>query len=155
MQVYDLSADEPYTCNFITEVIAMACFIVPAAEAIITSIASKAIKSKEVKAETVTAACDDGIEVSVKIPFSRKLRWLSNLLWGGSVLLAFEHVWHGEVEPFFPFLTSAASAQGAVSMLREMATVGVTMAVLVTALWCVMLAVSAAIERKAAKQLER
>ena len=36
-------------------------------------------------------------------------------------------------------------------MLHEMATVGVTMALLVTAVWCVMLVVSSVIEKKAQK----
>jgi len=36
------------------------------------------------------------------------LGWLTNMLWGGSLLLAFEHVWHGEETPWFPFLTAAA-----------------------------------------------
>lgn len=25
------------------------------------------------------------------------MNWLNNMLWGGSALLAFEHVWHGSV----------------------------------------------------------
>ncbi len=43
-----------------------------------------------------------------KIALSRKLMWLANLLWGGALLLAYEHVWHGEVVPWFPFLTAAS-----------------------------------------------
>ena len=73
------------------------------------------------------------------------------MLWGGSALLAFEHVWHGEVVPWFPFLTAAADPADALEMLHEMATVGVTMTLLVTAVWLGMLGVSAAFERRANK----
>lgn len=132
----------------------MACFLVPAAEAVVTTIATKAIKSKEVKPETVKVQLDGGELVEAeKIPFSRKLGWLNNLLWGGSGLLAFEHVWHGEVVPWFPFLTAASNPADAAEMLREMSTAGVTMAVLVTAVWAGMLVVSSAIEKRAQKLL--
>lgn len=78
-------------------------------------------------------------EDSHKLPFSKKLSWLRNLLWGGTVLLAFEHFWHGEVVPYFPFLTAASNPQDAAEMLHEMATVGVTMTVAVTAVWGIMI----------------
>ena len=61
--------------------------------------------------------------------------WLSYLLWGGALLLAFEHVWHGEVVPWFPFLTAASNPADAAEMLHEMSTIGVSMAVIVTAVW--------------------
>jgi len=124
----------------------MACFLVPAAEAVVATIATKAIEKKEAAAMTV----GDGHapESSEKLLFSRKLKWLTNLLWGGSALLAFEHVWHGEVVPWFPFLTAAGNPEDAAEMLHEMATAGVTMAVLVTAIWLVMLGVSKSIEKR-------
>ena len=84
------------------------------------------------------------------LPFSRKLKWLTRLLWGGTVLLAYEHIWHGEVVPWFPFLTAAADPGDAAEMLHEMATTGVGMALLVTAIWCVMLAVARVIEKRPA-----
>lgn len=86
--------------------------------------------------------------IEEKIPFSRKLKWLSNMLWGDSVLLAFEHVWHGEVVPWFPFLTAAGNLQDLSAMLHEMSTIGVSMAALVLAVWVRMLAVSGAIEKE-------
>ena len=116
----------------------MACFLIPAAEAVITTVATKVIKSKE-KEETMKVSFSDGtIADATKIKFSTKLGWLNKLLWGGSALLAFEHVWHGEVVPFFPFLTAASSPQQFTAMLKEMATVGVTMALFVTFVWVVM-----------------
>ena len=124
----------------------MACFLVPAAEAVVATIATKVLEKKEANA----AAVDPGekTELSEKLPFSRKLKWLTNLLWGGSVLLAFEHIWHGEVVPWFPFLTAAGNPEDAAEMLHEMATAGVSMAVLVTVIWLVMLGVSRAIEKR-------
>ena len=71
------------------------------------------------------------------------------MLWGGSALLAFEHVWHGEIVPWFPFLTAASDPAEASVMISEMATVGVSMAALVTAVWGVMLLVTNAMEKKA------
>ncbi len=119
----------------------MACFIVPGTEAIVTTAITKVVEKKEKKEEKV-------------LPFSRKLRWLNNMLWGGTALLAFEHVWHGEVTPFFPFLTAAGNAQDAVQMLHEMATAGVGMAVVVTAVWVGMVAIASGVEKKAAKEAE-
>ena len=132
----------------------MACFLVPAAEAVVTTIATKVIKSKEGNPETVKVQLD-GAELieAEKIPFSRKLGWLNKLLWGGSALLAFEHVWHGEVVPWFPFLTAASNPADAAEMLHEMVTAGVAMAVLVTAVWAGMLVVSSVIEKRAKKAL--
>lgn len=104
----------------------MACFLVPTTEAIVTTVAAKLIRKHEASAPAADSAA---------IPFSEKLGWLNKLLWGGSALLAFEHVWHGEVTPFFPFLTAAADAADRAEMLHEMATSGVAMALLVTAVW--------------------
>ena len=120
----------------------MACFLVPTAEALVISAVNKVQSAKEKKQEPAKEE---------KIPFSRKLRWLTNLLWGGSFLLAFEHVWHGEVVPFFPFLTAASNPEDAAEMLHEMATAGVGMAVAVTVVWLLMLAGAAIIEKRAAK----
>ena len=120
----------------------MACFTVPAAEAIITTVAEKIIKSKEKKMELSGAVDTKNTSNtdSVKISFSTKLGWLNKMLWGGSALLAFEHVWHGEVVPVFPFLTAVKDGNAA-EMLHEMATTGVSMALLVTAVWGLMVGI--------------
>ena len=73
------------------------------------------------------------------------MNWLNYMLWGGAILLAFEHVWHGEVTPWFPFLTAMSDPQDASEMFHEMATVGVSMSVLVTGIWAVMCAAADAI----------
>lgn len=121
----------------------MACFTVPAAEAIITTVAEKVIKSKEKK--------NPQKEEKDKITFSTKMGWLNKMLWGGSALLAFEHVWHGEVIPTFPFLTAVKDGEAG-EMLHEMATAGVTMAVFVTVAWGIMVWVSNIIEKRAHKK---
>jgi hypothetical protein len=126
----------------------MACFLVPAAEAVITTVAAKVIETKEKEASVKISSSDGSVEEATKIPFSTKLGWLNKLLWGGSALLAFEHVWHGEVVPFFPFLTAVENGEVA-EMLAEMGSAGVMMAVLVTAVWVGMLAVSSVVEKRA------
>ena len=127
----------------------MACFIVPAAEAVISTIITKAVQKKEKSENTVFTAESTPERQKGRINFSRKLKWLNKMLWGGTALLAFEHVWHGEVTPWFPFLTAADSPAGIGEMFREMATVGTMMAVVVTAVWIGMVAVTGAIEKRA------
>ena len=123
----------------------MACFIVPATEAVVTTIVTKIVEMKEKDKLTETGT----VEVSEKkTGFSRKLKWLNGLLWGGSALLAFEHLWHGEITPFFPFLTAASNPADAAEMLHEMATSGVAMAALVTLVWGGMVLASTLIEKK-------
>ena len=116
----------------------MACFLVPATEAAVTTIAEHVVKGKEERANKEELTLSE----NSKTPFSHKLKWLNHMLWGGSALLAFEHIWHGEVTPWFPFLTAAGNPEDAMAMLHEMATTGVAMAVLVTAVWAGMVAVS-------------
>lgn len=123
----------------------MACFLVPTAEAVVTTLVTKAEEAKEQKAP---ARKKEDSSIAVKIPFSRKLHWLNRLLAGGAVLLAFEHLWHGEVVPWFPFLTAASDPADTAVMLHEMSTVGVTMAVLVTAVWGVMCVVADSMARR-------
>ena len=127
----------------------MACFLVPTGEAIVTTVLAKAFKSKE-NAEASDNNISEEVHEAVasKIPFSKKLSWLNNMLWGGSALLAFEHVWHGEVVPWFPFLTAMSTPESAAEMFHEMATNGVFMALLVTAVWGVMVGVSSVLEKK-------
>lgn len=114
----------------------MACFIVPATEAVVTTVAAKIIRKKGTHSN----------DTSLKL--SDRLDRLNGLLWGGSGLLAFEHLWHGEITPFFPFLTNAVNPSDRVQMLYEMSTSGVAMAVIVTAVWAVSVAVENAVLKK-------
>ena len=98
----------------------MACFLVPLAEGIAVSAVKKiALKGKK--------DCGSAIR--------EKIGSLEKMLYGGSFFLALEHVYHGEVVFYPPFLTAMKSPEETAEMLHEMATVGVAMAVFVTLVW--------------------
>ena len=104
----------------------MACFTVPLAEAVVISAVEK------------FALChaDDKGAVSSKIAsIKEKLSWLKKMLYGGSFLLAIEHLYHGEISLLPPFLTAMSTPEELPEVFHEMATVGVGMAVLVTSVW--------------------
>ena len=88
----------------------------------------------------------------VGLSLRKKLYLLSNFLFSVSILLVFEHFWHGEIVPFFPFLTGARSPEDTYTMLQEMSTVGVSMALLITVIWAIYCFV---LERKLQKEGER
>lgn len=118
----------------------MACFIVPAAEGLLVSAGKKLIESHEKKFGIKGGIC-----------LSENIGRLEKMLWGGSALLMFEHFWHGEITPFFPFLTAASSPAETTEMLKEMAASGTAMAALVTAVWiCMTLIITAFQGRKKA-----
>ena len=122
----------------------MACFLVSTAEAIVVTVAAKAAKNSEMKAESLKlekkAAAEEKHEK--KLPWSKKLMILAQLLWGGAFLLCFEHIWHGEVVPWFPFLPAMSDPGDTAEMLHEMSTIGVTMAIIVTVTWAIMMFVA-------------
>ena len=108
----------------------MACFIVPGTEAVVTTIMQKVV-SKE-RAE------------------KWKLSWLNTMLWGGVIVLAVEHIWHGEVVPWPPFLTAMGNPADVGPMLYEMATIGTVMAVVVTLAWIVLVVLASILPRRIA-----
>ena len=130
----------------------MACFIVPAAEAVVVKVIEKSARKKEQAAEHDHSEEQQTVE---KISLSTKLKWLSGMLWGGVVLLLFEHIWHGEIVPWFPFITAMSDAEDTMEMLKEMATVGVTMAVLVTAVWFVICKAADALMKRPVEELQK
>ena len=85
-------------------------------------------------------------------PFISKLGWLGKMMFGGSFLLAIEHVYHGEIIFTPPFLTAVKNGETA-DMLHEMATRGVAMAVLLGVVWVAMVGVSTMLERSKSKRL--
>ena len=117
----------------------MACFVVPLGEAVITTVVQKVVKKNEGKSV-------EKAKVKPGISWSKKLSWLNQMLWGGSILLALEHVWHGEVVPWPPFLTAMRNPSSIGPMVHEILTVGVAMAVTVTVVWAVIVMIA---ERKA------
>jgi len=92
----------------------MACFIVPMGAAIVTTAVSK------------------------KIPEECHVNWLNSMLWGGVAMLAVEHVSHGEVVPYPPFLTAGLS-----EVFPEMMRVGAPMTLAIFLVWMIMIAVVA------------
>ena len=135
----------------------MACFLVSTAEAIVVTTAAKIVKNKEMSAESVklekTAAAETKKEN--RLPWSKKLMILAYLLWGGAFLLCYEHIWHGEVVPWFPFLTAMNDPGDTAEMLHEMGTIGVTMAVIVTVTWAIMMFVADRIMERPDKEPEK
>ncbi|MEM2994703.1 MAG: hypothetical protein QXI91_01625 [Candidatus Bathyarchaeia archaeon] len=99
----------------------MACFIVPMAIAIITTTIQKTARNLAEKL---------------------KLGILNALLWGGVILLAVEHAWHGEITPYPPFLTAMANPTEIPVMLQEMATIGTAMSMATLAIWGTILTIT-------------
>ena len=108
----------------------MACFTAPLAGAIVAT-AVKSAKSADAHSN----------------PFVRRLGWLQKMLFGGSFLLAIEHVWHGEITWKFPFLTAVRDGNTA-EMMHEIATSGVAMAALIAIVWVGMVLVAEVAERR-------
>ena len=120
----------------------MACVLVSAAAAIGTAAAKYAVKHREKRIEFERAHSEENEPKEYKfgseVKWSKKLSYLELSLWSGAFVLAGEHVLHGEVAPFPPFLTAASEGAGAVrEMLAEMGTVGVTMLAAVVFAWAV------------------
>lgn len=119
----------------------MACFLVPMTEAVITTAVRKVMENKE-----------KSTGVKYNFDIVKKTDSLNKMLWGGSALLAFEHIWHGEITPFYPFLTAANDPESTSAMLHEMGTSGVAMAILVTGVWAVKTLLEVVREKKKASK---
>ena len=99
----------------------MSCFIVPMAQAIVTS-AYRKVNEKSI--ETADSA------------LKRQIPALEKMLWGGTVLLIVDHILNGELTWRYPFFT-ALEGGGFPVMLREMLTIGIPMSLTLTAVWAV------------------
>jgi len=111
----------------------MACFLAPMSEAIVMTVVQKIVDKKAKKT--------GGSGPENTSNWVRRLGWLNKMLWGGSMLLAFEHLWHGEIVPWPPFLTAMNNPADVGPMLHEIATVGTAMAMTVTVVWALMILV--------------
>ena len=111
----------------------MACFSAPLAAAVVTGVVRRVAAKSPEQPGTIS--------------WATKLGWLEKLFFGGCVLLAFEHVWHGEIIFKFPFLTGVRDGNTA-EVLHEIATVGSAMTVLIIAVWIGMLIVSSLIVKR-------
>ena len=115
----------------------MACFVVSAVAAIGVGAAKYVVKHHEKKNE-LTVSEPKEYKFGSEVKWSKKLAYLELMLWSGSFVLAGEHVLHGEVSPYPPFLTAAGEGPEAVSeMLTEMGTVGVVMLAALVATWAI------------------
>lgn len=123
----------------------MACFVAPAVEAAVVS-AVRHTHEKKVKNQLCSeqqvehlpqTECASVQNRTYSGYLMSKLQKLSTLLWGGSFLLLIEHIWHGEIVPWFPFFTAFKNPDGILPMMYEIATVGTAMAFTVTAAWLI------------------
>lgn len=108
----------------------MGCFLAPVAEAIVVTVAATVVKKQENKKldNSQTLTKEEAHKTS-----SRLFR-LTYLLYGGAILLLFEHIWHGEIVPWFPFFTAVDTGE-VPEMMAEIGTTGVFMAILCTLAW--------------------
>ncbi len=71
------------------------------------------------------------------------IQWLNAILWGAVLMLMVEHVAHGEITPYPPFLTV-----GILEVLPEMLSVGVPMTILSAGLWASLVTTNELVMRK-------
>lgn len=112
----------------------MACFVVSATVGIGVSVARHIVKHHEKKIE-LEGKTQLPEKFGSDIKWSQKLAYLELTLFSGSFLLAIEHILHGEVVPFPPFLTAASNPADLAEMLTEMGTVGVAMLAILLVAW--------------------
>lgn len=127
----------------------MACFTVPLAEAVILTVSKKILLKRN--ADKILNEANSAKIESIKA----KLGTLEKMLYGGSFLLAVEHFYHGELSFVPPFLTAMKTPEEIPVMLHEMVTVGVGMAVLVTAVWGIGLGISSLLKKSSGNSLAK
>lgn len=113
----------------------MACFLVPMAEAVITDLIIRKMGEGSARSEKSAETLFGYTPVTTFSVGTHEFKWLSQLLWGVSLILMLEHLWTGEVTLTFPFLTALSSPEDTMVMLDEIATNGVTTAVITTLIW--------------------
>ena len=121
----------------------MACFTVPLAEAVVLTVAKKIVFKHNADLVLDEAKMAKNHKIAV---VKEKLGILEKMLYGGSFLLAVEHLYHGEISLVPPFFTAMKNPAEIPGMLREMATVGVGMALLTTAFWAAGMGVAALVK---------
>ena len=114
----------------------MACFTVPFAEAVVLTAVKKIALRRNA----------DSVINEAEMAKSQKLGVLEKMLYGGSFLLAVEHLYHGEISLVPPFFTAMKNPSEIPEMLREMTTVGVGMALLTTAVWAAGIGIAALVK---------
>ncbi|MEX2750765.1 MAG: hypothetical protein Q6366_002655 [Candidatus Freyarchaeota archaeon] len=84
----------------------MACFLIPMGLGIITTLFRK------------------------MFPKNWHIDWLNAMLWGAVAMFALEHIAHGEIVPYPPFLTA-----GLPEVLPEMMSIGIPMSIFSVSAW--------------------
>jgi hypothetical protein len=107
----------------------MACFLVPMATGIVTTVFRK------------------------KIPATLKISWLNMMLWGGVVMLIIDHIANGELVFYPPFLTAMHNPADIPVMLQEVAVVGGFMTIAIVLVWIILVAITSRMPR-VSKQVE-
>ena len=136
----------------------MACFLAPAGAAVVTTVVRNVLQNKEKALSTAgadpksrTAETDAAPRVvRAEGKWTQRLGWLNTMLWGGVALLCLEHIWHGEVVPWPPFLTALETPGAVGPMFREIVTVGLAMTAVIFVVWGIMVAIAAMRKRQAA-----
>ena len=112
----------------------MACFLVSATVGVGAAVARHIVKHHENKLE-IKKKTQLPEKFGSDVKWSQKLAYLELTLFSGSFVLALEHILHGEVVPFPPFLTAASNPADAAEMLTEMGTIGVAMLAILLVAW--------------------
>jgi len=120
----------------------MACFLVPMAEAVMTDILINRMDRGDAHSNKNSKTSFGYAPVTRFSVGSHEFRWLSQLLWGVSLILMLEHLWTGEVTLSFPFLTALSSYAGTMVMIDEISTTGVMTSILTTFIWFVTVFIS-------------
>jgi len=107
----------------------MACFLAPIAAAVIVT----------------------GIKNKVNPKYH--LDWLITMFWGGVAMLVIEHVAHGEIVFYPPFLTAMKDPADTITMFKEIASVGTSMTLAIIAVWLVMVLVANKIKTVTTKNI--
>ncbi len=115
----------------------MSCFIAPAAVAIATTVAQKYAKKREHGSGGGRPAQSTRVA-----RWSERLRWLSALMWSGTLLLVLEHALHGELMAAPPFFTALQTPGQLGPMLQEIATAGVALVAGIVMLWALLIAIA-------------
>ena len=121
----------------------MACFTVPLAEAVVLTAVKKIVFRRNADSVINEAEMAKNHKISA---LKEKLGVLEKMLYGGSFLLAVEHLYHGEISLVPPFFTAMKNPSESPEMLCEMATVGVGMALLTTAVWAAGIGIAALVK---------
>lgn len=129
----------------------MACFTVPLVEAVVLTAVKKIAFRRNADSVINEAEMAKNQKIAV---LKEKFGILEKMLYGGSFLLAVEHLYHGEISFVPPFLTAMKNPAEIPEMLREMTTVGVGMALLTTAVWAVGIGIASLVKNLKEKSLD-